>query len=498
MTITSTSNLIDSLRNSVAFSDNQSISEDLSMEKIKDNTIVNEIGGQVEIQELSLIVKGGQRINLLEVYAGIVVEENLFSTGIAGAVSVIDSVGGLEKFMLRGGESLIVKISKPNNGGILIWREDLVVIKIGAGNYESRVGSTTYNLHFASRSFIRSQKKNLFRSYKNQPIANAVVDLYKLMSVNDLFIEDPKLTLQKPFICTGISPNRAIDRLAQRACSKDKFFVFFERFVPIYGTYPDNQPFSTSHYFGSVEKLIEDSISNPIKTIVYTQKLEANKEPNFIRGINLKRRANFNHIPAMQYGLYNTTISTIDPITRTVSNEKLSYTDIGKSTKDFYENKLIDDTNIFANYDDLNYETPGRKVILSSINESVPRENWIKNNIFGQLTKTYFQIYVDIEGGTNQIAVGHVVNFILPSLAEKSLNPNRNYGTFDLMYSGKYLVTGVNHAIKAGKYIKSLQLSRSSSPVDMNLDSIDYRNLDEFSLTEQEIYELFGNRRTPL
>jgi hypothetical protein len=461
MTITSTSNLIDSLRNSVAFSDNQSISEDLSMEKIKDNTIVNGIGGQVEIQELSLIVKGGQRINLLEVYAGIVVEENLFSTGIAGAVSVIDSVGGLEKFMLRGGESLIVKISKPNNGGILIWREDLVVIKIGAGNYESRVGSTTYNLHFASRSFIRSQKKNLFRSYKNQPIANAVVDLYKLMSVNDLFIEDPKLTLQKPFICTGISPNRAIDRLAQRACSKDKFFVFFERFVPIYGTYPDNQPFSTSHYFGSVEKLIEDSINNPIKTIYFLSKKTALQESTIIRGINFQRKENFDHMSAMKLGLYNTTISAIDPIARTVTKQKLSYTDNNQETRDFYENKLLEAQNIFSVYDDVINQTPGRKVIVGSINDSVPRETWIKNHIFGQLTRKMFRVSIEIQGGTNQIAVGHVVNLFIPSSFERIANPNSESLQPDLIYSGKYIVHSVTHTITENKYTKTLQLSRS-------------------------------------
>lgn len=496
MTIISTSALINSLKNSVPFSDNQAISEDSSVEKFRDLPIFNGIGGQVIIEEISLIVKGGQKINLFEVYLGISVEENVFSTGIAGMIVINDMVGGLEKFAIRGGETLTLKITKPNNGGVLIWREDLIITKIGAGNYEERTSSTRYNLHFVSRSFIRSEKKNLFKSYSNQPLSHAVVDLYQRMSVNDLFIEDPKVTLEKPFLCTGIPPHRAIDRLAQRACTKDKFFVFFERFVPIYGTYPDSQPFSTTHYFGSIEKLIEDSLNNPIKTIVYSQKLDANREPRYIRGINLKRRANFNHIPAMQYGLYNTTISTVDPITRTVSNQKLSYTDINESTKDFYENKLIDDTNIFANYDDINYETPGRKVIFKSVNDSVPRNTWLKNNIFGQLTKTYFQISVDIEGGTNQIGVGHVVNFVLPSISEKSLNPNRNFTTVDLMYSGKYLVTGVSHGIRSGKYIKTLQLSRNSSPINMNQDSIDYRNLDLSSFTDQEVFEIFGNRRT--
>ena len=497
MTITSTTDLVNSIRNTSAFSDDQSISENLGVEKLPDTRVINDIGGLIQINEISLIVKSGQKITLLDVYDGIVVEENVFSTGIAGMIRIKDLVGGLEKFTIRGGETLILKISKPNNAGILIWREDLIISRVGAGSHLEMGGGTSYALHFVSRSFINSSKKNLFKSYGNQPLVNAVVDIYKKMSVNDLFIEDPRITLQKPFICTGISPHRAIDRLAQRSCSKDKYFVFFERFIPIYGNYPDNQPFSTSHYFGSIEKIIEDSKNSPNKTIAYTTKTNANRETSYIRAINLKRRANFNHIPAMQYGLYNTTISSINPIERTVSTQKMSYTDISESTRDFYENKIIDDINIFANYDDLNYEIPGRKLIVESINDSVARETWLKNNLFGQLTKTYFQISIDVEGGTNQIGVGHVVNFILPSVADNALNIMGNFVTLDLLYSGKYLVTGVRHSIRSGKYLKTLQLSRSSIPINLNEDSISYTNLDEFSLTEQEIFDLFGNRRLP-
>ena len=497
MTITSTTDLVNSIRNTSAFSDDQSISENLGVEKIPDTRVVNDIGGTVEINEISLIVKSGQKINLLDVYDGIAVEENIFSTGIAGMIRIKDLVGGLEKFVIRGGETLIIKMSKPNNGGILIWREDLIVSKVGTGSHHLSSGGTLYALHFVSRSFVNSSKKNLFKSYGNQSLANAVVDIYKKMSVNDLFIEDPRITLQKPFICTGISPHRAIDRLAQRSCSKDKYFVFFERFVPIYGNYPDNQPFSTSHYFGSIEKIINDANNSRTPTIAYTTKTDANREPSYIRAINLKRRANFNHIPAMQYGLYNTTISSINPIERTVSTQKLSYTDINESTRDFYENKMIDDINIFANYDDLNYEIPGRKVIVQSINDSVAKETWLKNNLFGQLTKTYFQISIDVEGATNRIGVGHVINFILPSTADNTLNIMGNFVTLDLLYSGKYLVTGVKHAIRSGKYLKTLELSRSSVPIDLNQDSINYSNIDEFSLTEQEIFDIFGNRRLP-
>lgn len=487
--------LIRTIGESSPFSDSDIPSENDTLQKVGDNSTVNSIGGLVDINDISLVIKSGEKINLIDVYDGLFVEEGIFNTAISGYIRIKDGVGGLEKFMLRGGELLTIKISKPNNTGILIWREDLIVSRIGSGDYLPQTYGTSYNLYFYSRSYINSAKRNVFKSYKNQSLASAVVDIYGFMSSNDLFIEDPKITLQKPFICTGIAPHRAIDRLAQRSCSKDKYFVFFERFIPIYGTYSDAVPFSASHYFGSVDKIIEDGRNNP-KIIAFTKKTTANKEPSYIRAINLKRKDNFNHIPSLLHGFYNTTITSINPITRTFTEQKLSYTDQNQSTKDFYANKLIDDTNIFANYDDLKNETPGRKVILSSINDSVARETWVKNHMFGEMSKTYFQIQFDIEGGTNQIGVGHVINFLLPSAFDETFNPTKRYSTFDRMYSGLYLVTKVAHSFRSGKYIKTIEASRGSSSMDMNLESVNYSSPEDFNLTESDIQELFGNRRT--
>ena len=66
---------------------------------------------------------------------------------------------------------------------------------------------------------------------------------------------------QATFISTGFYPHRAIDYLAQRSCTKDKFFVFFERFVPVYGSYPDGFPFSTAHYFRVLGRILPDNSS---------------------------------------------------------------------------------------------------------------------------------------------------------------------------------------------------------------------------------------------
>jgi hypothetical protein len=459
---------ISQLKNANFFTgDSFPIDESDTVESKRDTLVQNVVGGAVDLAELILIVRTGERVSLLEVYGGIIVQENIFASSINGTLIVNDIAGGLEKFQLAGGETLHIKVLKPKTKDVLIWRQDLIVTKIGAGQVDPSTGMVTYQLSFSSKTFVNSLKKVLFRSYKNS-LAESVLSIYREISENDLFIEDPKITLEKPFISAGFMPHKAIEYLSHRACSTDNYYVFFEKFVPNFGTYSEGQSFTSIHYFGSIDKLIRESENYRIPTITYAPKENANRESFRIRATNFLRKENFNHLQAMMFGFYNTKITSINPINHDIEEEKLSYTSPTEKTKDFYPNKLIDDANIFAVYNDSLNEIPGRRLIVNSINESTTRNSWLKNNIYGFLAKNYFKISVDIQGGTNKIAIGHVVNFIVPSQVSRIISPTSSTPYVDQIYSGKYLVTSVVHTIKGGQYIKTLELSRASSPYDFN------------------------------
>lgn len=478
------------LEKSSLFSDSDVLIDD-SVKLVEDNQY-SAIGGTVTVTELSLQLKDGTSVSLLDVYNSIMVEESIFTNSISGAIHITDPAGGLEKFMLRGGEVLSMKIAKPNNGPTLIWRQDLIVTLVGGGEMDSMTGYTSYTLHFAPRTYINSLKTKLYRSYKEQSIADAALSIYSEISANQLFIEDPRVTLKNPFISTGFMPHRAIDELAQRACSKDKYFAFFERFVPVFGNFSDGSSFTATHYFGSMEKLIDDSRNLDVKTISFNMKLDANIESPVIRARSFSRLANFNHLPAMDLGFYNTRITSINPITKEITHQKMSYTDPRENSRDFYDNKLIDRTNIFSIYDDVKNEIPGNKLIMSSINDAVDRKNWLKNHIYGNLSRQYFKILVEIQGATNRISAGHVVNFITPSFEYMTVYREDSNPYLDPLHSGNYFVTSVIHTIAGGMYTKKLELARSSSPLNPNK----FTTLDNTILTQDEFLKSLGNRRT--
>ena len=484
------SQYLNQLQNSSLFSDS-GVLVDESVKLIEDDQY-STIGGAVTVLELNLQLKDGSFVSLLDVYSSIIVEESVFTNSISGAISVIDPAGGLEKFMIRGGENLRMKIAKPNNGPTLIWRQDLIITLVGGGNMDSLTGYTSYTLHFAPRTYINSLKTRLYKSYKDQSLADAVLSIYDEISANQLFIEDPKITLKNPFISTGFMPHRAIDELAQRACSKNKYFAFFERFVPIFGHLNTGSAYTATHYFGSMEKLIEDSKNLGIKTISFNLKLDANFESPIIRARSFSRMSNFNHLPAMDLGFYNTKITSINPITKEVFHQKMSYTDSNEDSRDFYANKLIDRTNIFSVYDDIKNQIPGNKLIMSSINDAVDRKDWLKNHIYGNLSRQYFKILVEIQGATNRISAGHVVNFVTPSFEYMTVYKEDPNPYVDPVHSGSYFVVSVIHTIAASTYTKKLELARSSSPI--NPDK--FTSLDNTNLIQDDILKSLGNRRT--
>jgi hypothetical protein len=439
--------------------------EDDDIDVIKDSQLNNNISGAVSVEQLDITTTSGT-VTLLDSYVGIVVEESIFTSFIVGAIMVQDNTGGLEKFQLRGGEPISLKVSKTQSKEVLIWRQDLYVTRIGKSSIDPVSGIMSYALYFAPRSFILSTKKKFYKPYKNISVKDAVESIYADISFNNLFIEDPKLTLTKPYFPSGMMPHKVIDELAKRSCSKNKHFVFFERFIPVYGT-KGTDKFSSTHYFGSLDKLIQDSTQGNLKIISYVPKTNRNIERG-IRGDNLRTRDNFNHMAALSNGFYNTKIESINPISRKYSTQTIGYTLENLEEKEFYQNHMIDSNNIFNVFDNTRNETPSKKLVMSSVNEVVSVDSWLKEFMYGRMTKTYFQILIDIQGGTNQIDVGHVVGLYVPSITEKRSDVTNPNPMADKVFSGRYLVSGARHVIKNGTYIKTLELSRGSSPFNLN------------------------------
>ncbi len=435
------------------------------------NTPEPTFGADVSVREVSMTLNNGAKIDLRGYFESVIIEESMFNTKVSGSVIINDLIGALEKFEIRGGERLNLKIYKPESEDILIWREDFIINKVNKHEIDVTSGSGKYQLMFTSNSFVRSIKKTIYKSFKNTPLLYAVRSLYSEMSANDLMVEDPEITLTEPFICTGIPPHVAIDALAQRSSGPLKYYVFFERFVPVTGQYVSpneiggGQSFSGSHYFGSVEQLIESTDETGIKVLTFGNKTDANVEKaNIVRVSKLVKESNFNHLESTLLGLHKTKFTYLDLKNRTTTNKTISYGDktfFDDVSGDFYNNSFLTPENKF--FQGGLSETGTRKLTTANNFGTKKKEEWLPYNIFGMLTKNYLKLSAIVQGGTNNISVGNVVQLNVISYFEKVANASSGTPPLDEIYSGRYYVTGVTHVITQEKYQKTLEISRGSS-----------------------------------
>lgn len=444
-------------------------------------------GADANITKLSINILPVGQVDLRASFQKLEIYENIFASSLQGTIDLLDRNGGIERLRLKGGETISLNVASPENE-LFISRQDLVVHKILKHELDVGTLNATYTLVFCSKALIRSMRKNVFKSYKKQPVINVIKDLYKEMSPSDLVYEDPKFTLRKPFVSTGLNPHKAIDFLCQRCCKKGKFFVFFERLIPIYGksqTQSDvvfgtnsTKSFVGTHYFGSVDELIQNSRKFPIFDVYFEQKVQANIEPNKIRASKLFKSDNFNHIESTEKGLHRTEFTYVNPLSREVSSKVIEYKDSNffkDVVTDVERNKLINDKNIFNvlfnSIKKLGSSSGNRKVVTSGedVNDIRSKEDWLSYNIYGSLIRTLYSVGVEVQGGTNEISLGHIVNLVVPSADARAFELDDTGATRrDPTISGKYVVTGVKHKIETNKYVKILELGRGSTPVDYN------------------------------
>lgn len=443
----------------------------------KDDTVVNKnhLGDKVFIDKLVLKTNYGELIGLIGKFDEIIIYENMFSSSISGYISIKDTYGLLEKYLLIGGEQLEVRLIKPQISDIIMWRDDLIIHRISKSTVDENLNSQ-YSLHFTTQSFIKSFKKKIFKSYRKRSLSSILELLYKEMSVNNLLKEDPGMTFNnKPYICYGLNPHSAIDNLAKLASTNGKFFLFYETAIPIIGTYSNNESsFATSHYFGSIEKLSED----PSYVVIYRPSLTGNIEtelgPRTLRTPSFTRLTNYNHLDAMMTGVYNSKITSIDPLLATWNYKKVSYQHRAGP---------------FAVYDDINYEFPGEKLLMVTTINQFGKDGWLGNHLRGQIVNNLMKVAILLEGGTNTVRTGTMIDLKIPSQYKKVVNPQESKIDDDILYSGKYIVTAIKHIISSDNYVKEVELSRG-------ILNFDFRGTGEGAIVNKSIPDLINKSPT--
>lgn len=414
------------------------------------------------LQELSLTIKNGTKINLIEVLRSMEIYEDIFSKSIHGFVEINDIAGGLSKFMITGGETINLVVLKPvPSSEIIINRTDLIVHQISKVQVND-FNSMIYKLQFIPRSSVNAQKKRIYSSLNSsRSIQDIIGNIYsQIESTDKIFNKTSNLPiLEKSFFSPGYTPYEAIDNLTKRACQNGDYYLFFERL---------NKISNSRHIFASLNNLrnfwtneagIPDILYQPN---MMSNVVKENEKALFASSVELQD--NYDHINNMNAGFYNSRIRVLDLINRQHYDVNINYS---KIQDQIGEPKLLNNENIFLQYD-LSNEIPGERLLVRAFNDVLQdKSSWIKSEVYGSIIMSSIRINVDISGGNNLIGVGNLVNLRMPSFYAKSLNLESSIMPDDGVYAGKYIVTAVKHVFSPSYYTKRMELSKDHGKINM-------------------------------
>jgi hypothetical protein len=424
--------------------------------------------GTYTLDTLRIKLKNDQIVELGNVFTEIEVFEDVFKYSIEGRIRIKDYVGGIEKFIITGGEEIAIRALKPNGQNeVILSRDDLVVTRLSPIVFTQN-SFRTYDLFFTSKASVNSLKKKVFKSFgTDRNLVSVVQKLFsEIDTTNNIAIHNSNIFLSNPFICTGKRPLDAINMLAKRACVDGDYFLFFERFAK-------NPRENFTHAFTGFNTLKEFwTENNSIPKITYepnTSKVnyidETETESN-VSTFYVRLEQNFDHMAFTKSGFYNSRIRTLNLIDQTYTDTKIDYINESEDNlKTIYNNRFIDSKNIFTDYDSTTIE----RLIAKPRHDSIPNKNqWLKYDTYGSVLNSGIRVVVQVSGATNKIGAGNLIELSIPSQASKTLRYESPVPHEDQVYSGKYMVTAVRHFITPKTYNKTLELSRGSLRFDID------------------------------
>lgn len=432
-----------------------------SDENLDGDILSQDVAGNYKLDSINIINKRGDVIPLIEVFQSIEFSEDIFNNFVFGSVTIVDPSAGDEKFVFSGGEEVHIKIRKNSSSDgisdILVSRDDFVVTKIKGYVDEEVSEYAKYTFEIATKAFIKSQKKRVFRSWgSNYSFPNIFNEIYNeslaVPGADNIAVEDIAYGTRDSMVIPGYSAHKAMQFIAKRASRpEDGAYLFYERFIP---TYYNGRKYS--HFVVSLNSLKNQTAE---KTIVYSPALELFKDLDYgstLRANKFNRGDGFRHYENMIGGLYKSKIT----------EHSLKYQTIKENGYNIFsddEEKM----NMFLGTDSLNMMT-------SFTNDETPAERFVPDGNRDDFVQSYItmlrvriqNIQVVINGGNNMLGVGDVVNFRCRSKIYDA-NSNTRY-VEDKIFSGKYLITAVKHFIDRNSYQKRMELSRESLNINLN------------------------------
>jgi hypothetical protein len=397
--------------------------------------------GEYSLTRAEITSYNGAAVSIMELIHEITIYEDIYSPFLTMEVLIEDQIGLYHKLPIIGEETLTVTIT--NTDGEFGYKDFTFSVFKTKDFLEKGQRGFIYKMCCISTEAIKDMNIKLSKSYKGtaKDIAQNILVKEGLTTTKKVIVEETDGTLA--YISNYWPPIKNLKYLCQRAVSKiskSPSFMFFENKYGFYftslATLKGQAPIGSYFYSANPGTDVAESL----------QRVEA---IYIDRGID--------YIEKIQNGAYGSNVVYVDP------------------TRKSYMYKYLDFLQMFNSQPRMNSLPYGTQDATRRVNGTFNcnitptyarngmkdeySERWFQERLGELSTLRSFEIQIEVPG-TLEVAVGQTTDFYMYS-GDVPDSSNTN-SSLDPVFSGRYLITGINHSFNRTRHVMLLTLSKDS------------------------------------
>ena len=420
------------------------------------------IPGNYNMKKLLLITENNV-IDLKQVFVQLNIYEDLFSFTFSGNMSVVESDNFTGKEKILGGERLIIEFESMTEveGELILVNTNLtaIITKISSEAAVTSGMSKTYVIDFVSIDHISNMRKKISKSFFKTPFHEIVRFCVNALDSDSNLKLEPSKNIIDRIIIPFWTPFRAIswcaDKAIQTQSRKTNSLSSFLFYQTIYNT-EDARNVDVSSYFHFVS--IDSLLKKPPKnTVVYNVK---NTDPykkstkKFVDAESFSVVESFDYLKMGMQGAYTSVMTEVSFMNKKWRYRVFNYKKDYDLMDHIYENPYMNELN-----DLVNFSKNAQVAYMKSMDEN--KYNFAKNIRTNQLSFLNNRKIRLLLPGNSFFSVGDIINFKYPSFEKDYTKDSTGE---DPTFSGKYLITSINHTLTAFTYKVAVEAVLESLP----------------------------------
>lgn len=413
--------------------------------------------GDVDIETVEIVSSAGRGVEVTNMVAEIQIFEDIFSPCVTGTVTLTDSIDLVNVFPFIGEEKIILKIKTP------AIPDSMAEARIDQQFYIYKMSdrkvlgdkNVFYILHFCSFELVSDANLKLSRSFEGKisDIAKKIMKDEIVKSDLKFLVEDTKNSVK--YISNYWSPYKNMNYLVERAISVSNVpnYVFFENryglnFVSLSALFDKKN--KETYTYDSFERAPRPhgSIANP--------------EATFSRFLDYTIETGFDYIERINNGMFGSKMISHDILTKKYSTQNVNMFTNFEQEK--HLNKYpVSTQDVLARYNSNIFNYPKYNSHMNGSGDDGV-QNWLQRRVSLMAQAHAYRMTAEVPGRTD-ITVGEIVSVKIYK-SSQVLKEDASDSMLDNMFSGRYIISALNHRITREKHEIHMELLKDSLIVD--------------------------------